>query len=71
MGQRLDPRAVRGAQVLRGGAGLFVLAGSVYMVYELEILKARHFQVLARRKPPPPEEETEDAVEEYAAATPD
>jgi UDP-GlcNAc:undecaprenyl-phosphate/decaprenyl-phosphate GlcNAc-1-phosphate transferase len=54
-----------------GGAGILVLIGSVYMVYELEILKDRHFQVLARRRTPPPEGEPEEAVEEYAAATPD
>jgi UDP-GlcNAc:undecaprenyl-phosphate/decaprenyl-phosphate GlcNAc-1-phosphate transferase len=54
-----------------GGAGVLVVIGSVWMVYQLEILKDRHFQVLARRRPPPPDEDTEDAVEEYAAATPD
>jgi UDP-GlcNAc:undecaprenyl-phosphate GlcNAc-1-phosphate transferase len=54
-----------------GGVGLLVVVGSVWMVYQLEILKDRHFQVLARRKTPPPQGDTEEAVEEYAAATPD
>ncbi|HEX8120005.1 MAG TPA: MraY family glycosyltransferase [Solirubrobacteraceae bacterium] len=54
-----------------GGVGVLILIGSVWMVYQLEILKDRHFQVLARRRTPPPEGETEEAVEEYAAATPD
>ena len=51
--------------------GVFVLIGSVWMVYQLEILKARHFQVLARRRAAPPPEDGEEAVEEYAAATRD
>jgi UDP-GlcNAc:undecaprenyl-phosphate/decaprenyl-phosphate GlcNAc-1-phosphate transferase len=59
-----------GNAVVCGAAGLFVLAGSVYMVYELEILKARHFQALGLRRPPAAEEEPEAAVEElmHAAA---
>jgi UDP-GlcNAc:undecaprenyl-phosphate/decaprenyl-phosphate GlcNAc-1-phosphate transferase len=57
--------------IIVGAAGVLVVIGSVWMVYQLEILKDRHFQVLARRRPAPPEDETEDAVEEYAAATPD
>jgi UDP-GlcNAc:undecaprenyl-phosphate GlcNAc-1-phosphate transferase len=60
-----------GNAIVVGVAGVLILIGSVWMVYELEILKARHFQVLARRKAPPPEDETEEAVEEYAAATPE
>jgi UDP-GlcNAc:undecaprenyl-phosphate/decaprenyl-phosphate GlcNAc-1-phosphate transferase len=52
-----------------GGAGLFVLAGSIYMVYELEILKARHFQALGLRRPSPEVEEPEEAVEELMHAT--
>jgi UDP-GlcNAc:undecaprenyl-phosphate/decaprenyl-phosphate GlcNAc-1-phosphate transferase len=35
-----------GNALLAGGAGLLVLAGSVWMVYELEILKARHLEAL-------------------------
>jgi UDP-GlcNAc:undecaprenyl-phosphate GlcNAc-1-phosphate transferase len=49
-------------------AGIFVLAGSVYMVYELEILKARHFQALGLRRPPSRDEEPEPAVEELLHA---
>jgi UDP-GlcNAc:undecaprenyl-phosphate/decaprenyl-phosphate GlcNAc-1-phosphate transferase len=51
-----------------GAAGLFVLAGSVYMVYELEILKARHFSVLGLRRASPDVEEPEEAVEELMHA---
>ena len=51
-----------------GAAGLFVLAGSVYMVYELEILKARHFSVLGLRRATPEIEEPEEAVEELMHA---
>jgi UDP-GlcNAc:undecaprenyl-phosphate GlcNAc-1-phosphate transferase len=56
--------------LIGAGAGLFVLAGSVYMVYELEILKARHFSVLGLRRTSPAEEEHEDAVEELITAGP-
>jgi UDP-GlcNAc:undecaprenyl-phosphate GlcNAc-1-phosphate transferase len=52
------------------GAGLLVLAGSVYMVYELEILKARHFSVLGLRRTSPAEEEHEEAMEELITAGP-
>jgi UDP-GlcNAc:undecaprenyl-phosphate GlcNAc-1-phosphate transferase len=51
-----------------GGAGLVVAAGSVWMVYELEILKARHFQVLGLRRLRPSEEQPEDAVEQFLEA---
>jgi UDP-GlcNAc:undecaprenyl-phosphate GlcNAc-1-phosphate transferase len=44
-------------------AGVLVLAGSVWMVYTLEILKARHFQALGLRRPAPEVEEREGAVE--------
>src|SRR3712207_1263048 len=53
-----------GNALVCSAAGLFVLAGSVYMVYELEILKARHFQVLGLRRTAPEVEEPEEAVEE-------
>jgi UDP-GlcNAc:undecaprenyl-phosphate/decaprenyl-phosphate GlcNAc-1-phosphate transferase len=49
-------------------AGVFVLVGSVYMVYELEILKARHLQALGLRRPPADEGEPEEAVEELLRA---
>jgi UDP-GlcNAc:undecaprenyl-phosphate/decaprenyl-phosphate GlcNAc-1-phosphate transferase len=58
--------------LLCGAAGLFVLVGSVYMVYELEILKARHFQALGLRRATGEEEEPEEAVEELLhAGTPE
>jgi len=57
-----------GNAAICGAAGLFVLAGSVYMVYELEILKARHFSVLGLRRQSPDVEEPEDAVEELMHA---
>jgi hypothetical protein len=38
------------------------------MVYELEILKARHFQALGLRRATGDEEEPEDAVEELLHA---
>jgi UDP-GlcNAc:undecaprenyl-phosphate/decaprenyl-phosphate GlcNAc-1-phosphate transferase len=47
-----------------GGVGLFVVATSVWMVYTLEILKARHLRVLGfGRVPPEPPAEREEAVE--------
>lgn len=57
-----------GNALICAGAGLFVLAGSVYMVYELEILKARHFSVLGLRRASPDVEEPEEAVEELMHA---
>ena len=57
-----------GNALICAGAGLFVLAGSVYMVYELEILKARHFSVLGLRRTSPDVEEPEEAVEELMLA---
>jgi UDP-GlcNAc:undecaprenyl-phosphate GlcNAc-1-phosphate transferase len=53
--------------ILAGGVGLAVLAGSVWMVYELEILKVRHFR-LRRRGAAMEEEGTEEAVEELLEA---
>lgn len=49
------------------GVGLVVLAASVWMVYTLEILKARHLQVL-RRGRPEAEPEREEAVERTLTA---
>ena len=63
--------AASGTPATRSSAAspaLFVLAGSVYMVYELEILKARHFQALGLRRASPEVEEPEDAVEELLHA---
>ena len=42
-------------------AGVLVVVASVWMVYALEILKARHFEALGLRRQPPPERE--EAVE--------
>jgi UDP-GlcNAc:undecaprenyl-phosphate GlcNAc-1-phosphate transferase len=53
-----------------GGVGVLILAGSVWMVYELEILKARHLEALRFRRPPSPEEEPDEAVERLLEATP-
>lgn len=49
-------------------AGLGVLAASIWMVYSLEILKARHLQLLRLRARPEPEEESEEAVERALSA---
>ena len=50
-------------------AGVLVVAGSVWMVYSLEILKARHLQALRlRRLPVTPAEDREEAVEELLGA---
>jgi UDP-GlcNAc:undecaprenyl-phosphate GlcNAc-1-phosphate transferase len=57
-----------------GGAGLVVVAASIWMVYTLEILKARHFRVLGFRRMRPEEieheEEREEAVERVLIADP-
>ncbi len=51
-------------------AGLVVLAGSVWMVYTLEILKARHLRVLGlSRFAGEPDEDSEEAVEEVLTAS--
>ena len=52
-----------GNAVMCGIGGLFLIAGSVYMVYELEILKARHFQILRLRRNGSDDDEEEDTVE--------
>jgi UDP-GlcNAc:undecaprenyl-phosphate/decaprenyl-phosphate GlcNAc-1-phosphate transferase len=57
-----------GNAIVVGACGVLVVAGSVWMVYQLEILKARHFQVLGLRRPPPAVEEREEAVEEVMHA---
>ena len=55
-----------GNSLIVGAAGLLVGAASVWMVYTLEILKARHLQALGFRRPD--EEEREAAVERVLAA---
>lgn len=53
-----------GNALIAGGVGLAVVAASVWMVYTLEILKARHLRVLGfGRMPPEPLSEREEAVE--------
>jgi UDP-GlcNAc:undecaprenyl-phosphate GlcNAc-1-phosphate transferase len=59
-----------GNALICAGAGLVVIAGSIYMVYELEILKARHFSVLGLKRLPKQAEEPEAAVEELIHAGP-
>ena len=51
-----------------GAAGLLVAAASVWMVYTLEILKARHLQALGLGRFSEPEEEREEAVERALTA---
>jgi UDP-GlcNAc:undecaprenyl-phosphate GlcNAc-1-phosphate transferase len=50
-------------------AGLVVLAGSVWMVYTLEILKARHLRVLGFTRFAEAETDHEEAVEEVLTAS--
>jgi UDP-GlcNAc:undecaprenyl-phosphate GlcNAc-1-phosphate transferase len=59
-----------GNAAIVGAAGLLVVAASVWMVYTLEILKARHFQALGFRRPSPAEEaeDHEEAVERVLTA---
>jgi UDP-GlcNAc:undecaprenyl-phosphate GlcNAc-1-phosphate transferase len=60
-----------GNTLLVGGVGLVVLAASVWMVYTLEILKARHLRVLGFKRFAPEEEgDREEAVEELIEAEP-
>jgi UDP-GlcNAc:undecaprenyl-phosphate/decaprenyl-phosphate GlcNAc-1-phosphate transferase len=51
-----------GNALVAAGAGLVVLAASLWMIYTLEILKARHLQALGLKRPAP-ETEGEDALE--------
>jgi UDP-GlcNAc:undecaprenyl-phosphate GlcNAc-1-phosphate transferase len=53
-----------------GAVGLVVVAASVWMIYSLEILKARHFQALGFKRFAEPEdaEEQEEAVERALSA---
>jgi len=60
-----------GNTLIVGAAGLIVAAASIWMVYTLEILKARHLQALRLRGPAraaDEEEETEEAVERVLSA---
>jgi UDP-GlcNAc:undecaprenyl-phosphate/decaprenyl-phosphate GlcNAc-1-phosphate transferase len=63
-----------GNSLIVGAAGLVVVATSIWMVYTLEILKARHFRVLGFRRMRPEEveheEEREEAVERVLIADP-
>ena len=55
--------------LLLGAAGVVVVAASVWMVYSLEILKRRHFELLRlRRRADPEEDEPEEAVERALSA---
>ena len=56
--------------LIGAAAALVVLAGSVWMVYTLEILKARHLRVLGfSRFAGEPDEDSEEAVEEVLTAS--
>jgi UDP-GlcNAc:undecaprenyl-phosphate/decaprenyl-phosphate GlcNAc-1-phosphate transferase len=58
-----------GNSLIVGAAGILVVAASIWMVYTLEILKARHFRVLGfKRFAPETEEEREEAVEQVLSA---
>jgi len=58
-----------GNTAIVAGAGAVVAAASLWMIYALEILKARHLQRLRwRRAAPEPEEEPEEAVERVLSA---
>jgi UDP-GlcNAc:undecaprenyl-phosphate GlcNAc-1-phosphate transferase len=50
------------------GVGIFVVAASLWMVYTLEIVKARHLRVLGLGRFATREEEREEAVERVATA---
>ena len=62
-----------GNTIICAAVGVGVLIGSVWMVFQLEILKARHFEAIGLKRAPPSVEEPEDAVEEvlHAGAAPD
>jgi UDP-GlcNAc:undecaprenyl-phosphate GlcNAc-1-phosphate transferase len=54
--------------LIGAAAGLLVVAASVYMVYSLEIIKARHLQAFGLRRLRQDETEPEEAVEEAITA---
>jgi UDP-GlcNAc:undecaprenyl-phosphate/decaprenyl-phosphate GlcNAc-1-phosphate transferase len=56
--------------LLAGGVGLVVVAASVWMIYSLEILKARHLKVLGLgREAEEPEPEQDGAVDRVLTGT--
>jgi UDP-GlcNAc:undecaprenyl-phosphate/decaprenyl-phosphate GlcNAc-1-phosphate transferase len=64
-----------GNSLIVSAAGLLVIAASIWMVYTLEILKARHLQALGLRRffdevEPESEEDREEAVERVLSAEP-
>ena len=59
-----------GNALVVAGAGLFVVAASVWMVYTLEILKARHLQALGLGRFAEPAEDREEAVARALTAGP-
>ena len=59
-----------GNALLVGAVGLLVVAASVWMVYTLEILKARHLRVLGFGRFGTREDEREEAVERVLTAGP-
>ncbi len=71
-GGEIDPTNA----LIAAGAGLLVIGTSIWMVYNLEILKARHLQGLRRQRPAPPldlppegaEEEHEEPLERALTA---
>jgi UDP-GlcNAc:undecaprenyl-phosphate/decaprenyl-phosphate GlcNAc-1-phosphate transferase len=59
-----------GNALLAGGVGLVVVAASVWMIYSLEILKARHLRVLGLgREPDDREAERDEAVDRVLTGT--
>src|SRR5215213_6545194 len=54
--------------LIGAAAGLVILAGSIWMVYTLEILKARHLRVLGFTRFAGESEDREEAVEEVLTA---
>lgn len=52
--------------VIAGAAGLVIVAASVWMVYRLEILKARHLQVLGLGREEGEDKEQEASTREHA-----
>jgi UDP-GlcNAc:undecaprenyl-phosphate/decaprenyl-phosphate GlcNAc-1-phosphate transferase len=60
-----------GNSLIVTAVGLVVVAASLWIVYTLEILKARHLQLLGfKRLGEPPESEHEEAVEQVITAEP-
>src|SRR5919201_2292094 len=55
--------------LIAAAVGVVVVAASVWMVYTLEILKARHLQALRLARPPEPEDDGAGAIERAMTAT--